>query len=146
MIPNWNLVLWYVQQLRLFYLENEIKVALQSNPYSNLDLKKLAIGGKWKLKIGSQADVLFEVCVCLCVFILFHRESFFRLQDVWDIPEGTDQRCYVVSIICCAVAKFPHLGIWKYHISPPKTKTPVLTNWRENDMIYMDPRKDDILI
>ena len=66
----------------IILFENEIKVALQSNPYSNLDLKKLAIGGKWKLKIGSQADVLFEVCVCLCVFILFHRESFFRLQDV----------------------------------------------------------------
>ena len=64
------------------------------------------------------------VCVCVCVFILFHREGFFRLQDVWYMLKGTDQRCCVVSIIRYAAAKFPHLGIWKYHISPPKTKTP----------------------
>ena len=62
--------------------------------------------------------------VCVCVCILFHREGFFRLQDAWDILEGTDQRCCVVSIIRCAAAEFLHLGISKYHISPPKTKTP----------------------
>ena len=28
------------------------------------------------------AQVCVCVCVCLCVFILFHREGFFRLQDV----------------------------------------------------------------
>ena len=49
--------------------------------------------------------------VCVCVCILFHREGFFRLQDVLDILEGTDQRCCVVSIIRCAAAKFLHLGI-----------------------------------
>ena len=99
-------------------------------------------------KIWLPKKIVFHLVfgACVCVFIHFHREGFFRLQDVWDILEGTDQRCYVVSIICCADAKFLHLGIWKYHISPPKTKTPVLTNWRENDMIYVDPRKDDILI
>ena len=86
------------------------------------------------------------VWVCVCVCVLFHREGFFWLQDVWYMFEGTDQRCYVVSILRCASAKFLHLGIWKYHISPPKTKTPVTTNWRENYMIYVDPRKDDILI
>ena len=36
--------------------------------------------------------------VCVCVFIFFHREGFFRLQDVQDIPEGTDQRSCVVNI------------------------------------------------
>ena len=29
--------------------------------------------------------------MCVCVFIFFHREGFFRLQDVQDILEGTDQ-------------------------------------------------------
>ena len=38
------------------------------------------------------------VCVCECVFIFFHREGFFRLQDIQDIPEGTDQRSCVVNI------------------------------------------------
>ena len=38
------------------------------------------------------------VCVRVCVFIFFHREGFFRLQDVQDILEGTDQRSCVVNI------------------------------------------------
>ena len=39
------------------------------------------------------------VCVCVCVFIVYiHREGFFRLQDVQDILEGTDQRSCVVNI------------------------------------------------
>ena len=36
--------------------------------------------------------------VCVCVFIFFYREDFFRLQDVQDILEGTDQRSCVVNI------------------------------------------------
>ena len=40
------------------------------------------------------------VCVCFftctCVFILFHREGLFRLQDVWDILEG-----YGSTMLCC---------------------------------------------
>ena len=55
--------------------------------------------------------ILSLLLVCVCVCILFHREGFFRLQDVLDILEGTDQRCCVVSIIRNAAAKFPHLGI-----------------------------------
>ena len=50
------------------------------------------------------------VCVCVCVCILFHREGFFRLQDVIHMLEGTDQRCCVVSIIRSADAKFLHLS------------------------------------
>ena len=34
--------------------------------------------------------------VCMCVFILFHREGFFRLQDVQDILEG-----HRSTILCC---------------------------------------------
>ena len=41
---------------------------------------------------------IMSVCVCVCVFIFFHREGFFRLQDVQDILEGMDQRSCVVNI------------------------------------------------
>ena len=36
--------------------------------------------------------------VCVCVFILFYREGFFRLQDVWDILEryGSTMLCWVL--------------------------------------------------
>ena len=84
------------------------------------------------------------VCVCVCVFI-FYREGFFRLQDVRDILEGTDQRTYVVNINMDASAKFLHLVIWKYHISPPKTKTPARHKTGEKTIRYIDgQRKDDI--
>ena len=75
-------------------------------------------------------DNLVIVCVracvraCVCVFIFFHREGFFRLQDVQGILEGTNQRSCVVNISWVLSAKFHHLRIWKCHISPPKTKTP----------------------
>ena len=37
------------------------------------------------------------VCVCVCgVLILFHREGFFRLQDIWEILEG-----YRTMMLCC---------------------------------------------
>ena len=82
------------------------------------------------------------VCVCMCVslcvfcvFIFFHPEGSFRLQDVRDILEGTEQRFCVMSINPGASAKFLHLGIWKCHISPPKTKNLASKNWRGNDMI-----------
>ena len=78
-------------------------------------------------------QIRFDARVCVCVCILFHREGFFRLQDVWYMLEGTDQRCCVVSIIRSAAAKFLHLSVWKSHISPPKTKTPVNASWRENE-------------
>ena len=59
----------------------------------------------------------------MCVFIFFHREGFFRLQNVQDILEGTDQRSCVVNISWLRYAKFHHRRIRKCHISPPKTKT-----------------------
>ena len=64
--------------------------------------------------------------LCVCVFILFHREGFFRLQNVQDILEGMDQRSCVVNISWLCYAKFHHLRIWKCFISPPKTKTPAM--------------------
>ena len=53
------------------------------------------------------------VCVCVCVHvcIFFHREGFFRLQNVEDILEGTDQRSRVVNIIWLRYAKFHHRRI-----------------------------------
>ena len=78
-------------------------------------------------------------CLRVCMFIFFRREGFFHLQDFRDILEGTDQRSCVVNINLGASAKFLHHGIWKYYISPQKTKTPVTTNWRENDIIYWRP-------
>ena len=80
--------------------------------------KKIAVDG------CRAYDVNNFVCVCVCVFIFFHREGFFRLQDVRDIPEGMDQRSCVVNISWQRYAKFHHRHIWKCHISPPKTKTP----------------------
>ena len=51
------------------------------------------------------------VCVCVCVVIFFHREAFFRLQDVQDILEPTDQQSCVVNISCVVSAKFHYLRI-----------------------------------
>ena len=39
-----------------------------------------------------------RACVCVCVIIFFHCEGFFRLQNVQNILEGTDQRSCVVNI------------------------------------------------
>ena len=51
------------------------------------------------------------VCVCACLFIFFHRGGFFRLQNVLDILEGTNQRSCVVNISWLRYAKFHHLRI-----------------------------------
>ena len=47
-------------------------------------------------------QVFVYVCVYVCVYVfvcvimLFHREGFFRLQDVWDKLEG-----YGSTMLCC---------------------------------------------
>ena len=67
------------------------------------------------------------VCVCVCVCVCLY-SSTVKASSVCKMSDtclrGADQRCYVVSIIRCASAKFLHLSIRKCHISPPKTKTP----------------------
>ena len=48
------------------------------------------------------------VCVCVCVYVCLYSftvKASFVCSDVWDIPECTDQRSYVVSIILGASAK-----------------------------------------
>ena len=80
-----------------------------------------------RLFITGGACVCVCVCVCMCVCVCLY-SSTVKASSVCKMSvtclRGTDQRCYVVSIIRCASAKFLHLSIRKCHISPPKTKTP----------------------
>ena len=71
-------------------------------------------------------------CVCVCVFIFFHREGFFCLQDVQDIPEGTDQRSCVVNIswVLSAISVSENVII---HLLIRKLQATAY--WRENVMI-----------
>ena len=72
------------------------------------------------------------VCVCVCLCILFHREVFFRLQDVWDILEG-----YGSTMLCCEyhsrcfdqVPRSPFLKMSIFHLQRQNSTT--RTNWRE---------------
>ena len=104
-----------------------------TNPKYNLTLVLYSFGKSlYSQSIASQNYIDFWCYVahylwnstCVCVFIFFHRGGFFRLQDVQDILDGTDQRSCVVNISWLRYAKFHHRRIWKCHISPPKTKTP----------------------
>ena len=69
--------------------------------------------------------VCVSVCVCVCVCVCL---CFFTLKASYVCKMSgtylrcTDQRCYVVSIIPGASAKFLDLRFWKCHISPPITK------------------------
>ena len=62
---------------------------------------------KWKTHAILAAFAHACVCVCVygwvggcaCVFILFHREGFFPLQDVCDILEGYGSTTLFVSIM-----------------------------------------------
>ena len=85
-------------------------------------------------------------CVGLCVFILFHREGFFRLQDVWDILQGygsTMLCCHYHSRCFCQIpsSPFPNMS---YFTS--KDKTPARWQmerkrydiWFREKMIYID--------
>ena len=80
---------------------------------SNKKLRKQGFFRKCDLKKDRFVlkEAIYLLLVCVCVFIPFHREGFFRLQHVLDILDGTDQRCCVVSVMRCAAAKFPNLGI-----------------------------------
>ena len=65
------------------------------------------------------------VCVCVCVYAL-PPVGFSRLHDICDIRER-----FGSTIFCCehflgASAKFLHLYLRIYLISPPKTKTPAV--------------------
>ena len=63
------------------------------------------------------ACVCVCVCVCLCVCVCVFYSSTGKASSVCKISEtflkGTDQQCYVVSIIPGASAKLLHLHFWK---------------------------------
>ena len=77
------------------------------------------------------AYVCVCMCVCVCIYIFFHCDGLFHLQVFRDILEGTDKQSCVVNINLGASAKFLHLGIWKCHISTPKTKLQPADNCKE---------------
>ena len=89
---------------------------------------------------GGYVCVRVRVCVCVCVcvrvcvFILFHLLVSSGYTTSLTYVRSSDQRSFVLSILL-ASAKFLHLYFWICLISPPKTKTPATTYWRENDMI-----------
>ena len=83
------------------------------------------------------------VCMCVCVFLCgcvytLPSAGFFRLQDVFESWE------YLLRVFLGTSAKFLHLYFWIYHISPPKTKPPADSYWRESEWCNAGIRKDDI--
>ena len=71
----------------------------------------------------SRARACVCACVCVCVCVCVYSSSIFCKcpRHTWG---------YGSTILCCDFswvlsAKFHHLRIWKCHISPQKTKTPV---------------------
>ena len=87
----------------------------------------------------------FNNCMCVCAYAL-PPVGFFRLHDICDIREK-----FGSTIFCCehflgASAKFLHLYIRIYLISPPKTKTPAnrLLDRKRHDTMFGIRRKDYI--
>ena len=78
------------------------------------------------------------MCVYLCSSTL-KASSVSKMSETY--LRGTDQRCYVVSIIPGASAKFLHLHFRKCHISPPKTKLQHANKLDRNDMIHLSREK-----
>ena len=78
------------------------------------------------------------LCVCLyssaCWFLSAARDLWhtweFRINDL------------LLRVFIGASAKFIHLYFWIYHVSPPKTKTPADSSWRENEwMLALEEMK-----
>ena len=99
-----------------------------------------------KLKNVSSSHLSEDVCVCVCIYAL-PPVGFFRLHDICDIREK-----FGSTIFCCehflgASAKFLHLYLRIYLISPPKTKTPtVLLQERKRCEIIRSTKRWYILI
>ena len=95
--------------------------------------------------VGWNWTYLLGVCVCVSVFIFFHHEGFFQLQDVQDMLER-----YRSMILCCEYSSgcfcqvpsslFPNLS---YFIS--KDVTPACRKTGEKMIWYtVLSQKDDI--
>ena len=77
-----------------------------------------------------------RACVCVYTFPPWRLlPTARRLRHTY--LRGTDQRCYILSIIAGVSAKFLHLHFEICHILPPKTKLQLTENWRENDDIWL---------
>ena len=85
------------------------------------------------------------VCVCVCVYVysfIVKSSSVCKMFETY--LKGTDQRCYVVSIIPDASTKFLDLHFWKcqYFTSKGKTLPRGQTGEKWDDIF--SSRKDDI--
>ena len=88
---------------------------------------------------------IYGICVRVCLYSsTVKASSHCKMSETY--LRSTDKRCYVVSIIPGAPAKFLHLYFQKCYISLRKTKLQVAGNWRENDMIYGSANRWYILI
>ena len=78
-------------------------------------------------------SVSVSVSVCLCVFILFHREGFFRLQDVLNIPEE-----YRSAMLCCEYHPRCFCKVSSSPV-PPSTRSPSsdLTQLHHSGELYL---------
>ena len=109
-------------------------------------LKDQYRGYKNQQKVQIPQEILkpaVAVCVSVCLYSLSVKASSV-CNDVRDILEGTNKQSCAVSIIVGASGKFRPLHFYKCRISTPKTKLQQPTNWRKNDLIYCNQRKDDI--
>ena len=104
----------------------------------------LCFGWLGEYFIFSLKPLFLSVVLCACVF--FHREGFFRLQDVWDILEGhrSTISCCEYSVGCSyQVLSSPYLKMSViFHLQRQKlqrTRTGEKTIWYIGNL-----RKDDI--
>ena len=86
-----------------------------------------------------------RVCVCVCVYAL-PPVGFFQLHDICDIREKFGSTIFCSEHFLGASAKFLHLYLRIYLISPPKTKTRAnrLLERKRYDIMFGIRRKDDI--
>ena len=79
-------------------------------------------------------------CACVCGYTL-SPQRLLPSCDAWDIPEGTDQRSSVVSIMLGTSAKFLYLLHQNvvFHLQRRKLQR----EETEEKTIYMVPPKDD---
>ena len=85
------------------------------------------------------------LCLCLCVFIFFHREGFFRLQDVQDILERDGPTIFCCEYLygCfCQVPSSPCLKVLNF---TSKGENSSLQHTGEKTICYIHGQlKDDI--
>ena len=90
---------------------------------------------------GTNLRIATFSMLSVCVFIFFHREGFFRLQNVQDILEGTDQRSCVVNIskVLYAIPSSPYLKM-SYFTSKDENSSPYLLERKRYDKMCSTKR------